>query len=61
MGIVAISDTHGLHASGPIPDGDILVHAGDISSTGKFQEVAAAAQWLKSLPHRHKIVVAGNH
>ena len=61
MRIVAISDTHGLHKSVRIPDGDILIHAGDLTSTGKTHEVAAALQWLKSLPHRHKIVVAGNH
>jgi Icc-related predicted phosphoesterase len=61
MRIILISDTHGLHSSIQIPPGDILIHAGDISSTGKIHEVAAAAQWLKSLPHRRKIVVAGNH
>ncbi|MCJ7568262.1 MAG: tyrosine-type recombinase/integrase [Anaerolineales bacterium] len=28
MKIIAISDTHGLHSSLDIPDGDILIHAG---------------------------------
>ena len=26
--IVCISDTHGLHEEAPVPDGDILIHAG---------------------------------
>jgi Icc-related predicted phosphoesterase len=61
MKIVLVSDTHGLHNSIRIPHGDLLVHAGDLSASGKDSEVAAAAKWLGSLPHRHKIAIAGNH
>ena len=61
MRIVLISDTHGLHNSIRVPHGDLLIHAGDLSSSGTYREVAAAAQWLGSLPHRHKIAIAGNH
>ena len=32
--IVCISDTHGKHRSLKVPDGDVLVHAGDITSKG---------------------------
>jgi hypothetical protein len=28
---------------------------------GELEELAAAAQWIRALPHRIKIVVAGNH
>lgn len=61
MKIVLISDTHGLHDSIPIPPGDLLIHAGDLSGSGTQSEIAAAAKWLGSLPHRHKIAIAGNH
>src|SRR5690348_10066558 len=45
MRIVLVSDTHGLHDSVRIPDGDILIHAGDLTSSGEVREVAAAAKW----------------
>ena len=63
MRIVCISDTHGLHdrMSAPIPDGDILIHAGDGTNIGRVNEVAAFGVWFRSLPHKHKIFVAGNH
>jgi predicted phosphodiesterase len=61
MKIVLISDTHGLHSSIRVPYGDLLIHAGDLSSSGTDSEVAAAATWLGSLPHAHKIAIAGNH
>ena len=61
MKIVLVSDTHGLHDSIRVPHGDLLIHAGDLSASGTGHEVAAAAKWLGSLPHRHKIAIAGNH
>lgn len=65
MRIVCISDTHLLQP--PLPDGDVLIHAGDLTlSTGdnrerSFGELRHAAEWLERQPHRHKIVIAGNH
>jgi predicted phosphohydrolase len=44
-----------------VPDGDLLVHAGDLCQTGDLDEVERAARWLRALPHRHKVVIAGNH
>ncbi|NJN15430.1 MAG: metallophosphoesterase [Oscillochloris sp.] len=61
MRIVAISDTHGLHRQIKIPDGDLLIHAGDLTRHGTMVELADVAEWLKSLPHRYKLVIAGNH
>ena len=58
--VVCISDTHNTMPAN-VPDGDILVHAGDLSQYGTFPEVAAQLAWLRQLPHKHKIVVAGNH
>jgi predicted MPP superfamily phosphohydrolase len=61
MRIVCISDTHGLARGVDIPDGDLLLHAGDLTGRGRPTEIAAEADWLRSLPHRRKVVIAGNH
>ena len=60
--IVCIGDTHGQHAKLSVPDGDILIHAGDFSAFGDTPvEIIDFNQWLGTLPHRHKVVIAGNH
>ena len=59
--VVCISDTHGQHRRVDVPDGDVLVHAGDLSGRGGEREVRAFAEWFGALPHPHKVVVAGNH
>lgn len=62
VSVVCISDTHNANARcGPLPDGDILIHAGDSTQSGSLAELQAAIAWLRSQPHRHKIMVAGNH
>lgn len=57
--VVCISDTHDTEPS--VPDGDVLLHAGDLTDKGTFEELQAQLDWLKSLPHKHKVVIAGNH
>ena len=59
--IVAISDTHGNHANLEVPEGDVLIHAGDCTRHGHIEELAEFAAWFEALPHKHKIVIAGNH
>lgn len=45
-----------------VPDGDILIHAGDFTTFSESLEaVADFNDWLGKLPHRYKIVVPGNH
>lgn len=61
MRIVAVADTHLFHHELVVPDGDVFVHAGDMCRGGDLEELAEAAEHIRSLPHRHKIVVAGNH
>ncbi|RXK53550.1 metallophosphoesterase [Oleiharenicola lentus] len=61
MRIVAISDTHHRHEQVVVPDGDVLVHAGDLTRSGDPAEVIEVMRWLTRLPHRHKIFIAGNH
>ena len=59
--VVCISDTHGQHRSLDIPDADILIHAGDITEHGELEQLEDFAAWLDTLPHKHKLVIAGNH
>lgn len=61
MRLVLISDTHGLHDRLTIPDGDVLIHAGDMSNGGEPEEIREFGEWLATLSHRNKIVIAGNH
>lgn len=59
--LIAIADTHGYHDELDVPDGDVLVHAGDLTQRGTLKELAAVGHFLAALPHRHKLVIAGNH
>jgi len=60
---VCMSDTHSLtpHLKAPIPDGDVFIHAGDFTRAGNPSEVREFNSWIGKLPHKHKIVIAGNH
>lgn len=60
MKIICISDTH-LRHSVEVPDGDLLIHAGDGTVRGTAQEVDTFAQWFGGLPHAHKVCIPGNH
>lgn len=44
-----------------VMDGDVFIHAGDILLDGTLRELVVALNWLHSLPHPEKILVAGNH
>jgi len=61
MRLILLSDTHGFHDDLSIPEGDILIHAGDITMSGTLHEIELFDQFLSQQPHRHKIVIAGNH
>ncbi|AEE54168.1 metallophosphatase domain-containing protein [Haliscomenobacter hydrossis] len=60
MRFVAISDTHGKH-NFELPEGDVLLHAGDVSSRGLKTEVQRFLDWFSSLDYAYKIFIAGNH
>jgi Icc-related predicted phosphoesterase len=59
--IVCLSDTHNCNEQIAVPDGDILIHAGDATIRGTIDEIVLFNEWFFNLPHRHKIFVAGNH
>jgi len=60
--LVVISDTHSFFDGiADLPDGDILIHAGDITRKGDLVDLQKFAEWMDILPHKNKIVIAGNH
>jgi predicted phosphohydrolase len=61
MRIVAVADTHTFTDDLEVPDGDVLIHAGDMCRGGSLDELRGVLAWFAPLPHRHKIIVAGNH
>ncbi|EAU81297.2 hypothetical protein CC1G_07227 [Coprinopsis cinerea okayama7 len=56
---VCISDTH--DHTFPVPDGDVLLHTGDLTGLGRCEQLEKMVEWLCGLPHPVKIVIAGNH
>ncbi|CAJ0921932.1 unnamed protein product, partial [Mesorhabditis belari] len=60
---VVISDTHEEMAKimNRIPDGDVLIHCGDFTNHGDEERVREFNDQLAQLPHRRKVVIAGNH
>lgn len=61
MRLVFISDTHDQLDKVTVPDGDVLIHCGDLLNRGDMMELAVAGEALLRLPHKHKIFVPGNH
>lgn len=61
MRFVAISDTHGKHQSVRLPRGDVLLHAGDLTSKGRKDEVVEFLSWFARQKFAYKIFIAGNH
>ena len=60
MRIVAIGDTHTQHRDVKVPNGDVLLFAGD----GEFRsalDLIDFNDWLSALKHKHIIAIAGNH
>ncbi|KAE8133590.1 Metallo-dependent phosphatase, partial [Aspergillus pseudotamarii] len=56
--VVCVADTHSQRCD--VPDGDLLIHAGDLSLHGSAAEIQETVNWLKSLPHSYKVVISGN-
>lgn len=60
---VCISDTHNKHNMLNLPDGDVLLHAGDFTWQGTQEEVESFCNFLKENKEKYKhiVVIAGNH
>ena len=50
---VCISDTH--TTSFDVPDGDVLLHSGDLTNTGTVEDFKKTMGWLGGLPHKLKM------
>jgi predicted phosphodiesterase len=63
MKITLISDTHSKHGqiTNDLPGGDLIIHAGALSSMGYQEEHKWFFEWYKKLPYDHKVFIAGNH
>lgn len=61
MKFVCISDTHNRHEELIIPEADMIVHSGDLTSTGTTRQIREFCEWYGKLPHKYKILIAGNH
>lgn len=60
MKVVAFSDSMGVNPVN-LPDGDVLVCAGNFSRFGDYKEITRWYDWFTQQPHHHKILVYGNH
>lgn len=54
---VCISDTHTRNF--PVPDGDVLLHSGDLTDSGTLEEFEKTMDWICQLPHKIKMCVTG--
>ena len=63
MRLVVVSDTHGLHNQiQGLPEGDVLVHAGDFMNSGfDVEDILSFNNWLGKQNFAHCVVCAGNH
>ena len=52
---ICISDTHGRQAKLPVPEGDVLLHSGDMTAWGLPEQLEEMAGWLQSQPHPVKM------
>lgn len=64
MRITFISDTHNKHKqiTSDLVGGDLLIHAGDISSVGHKHQIENFCKWFDGLDnYDFKLFIAGNH
>ena len=64
MILTIISDTHNKHNTikGDLKGGDLLLHAGDLTSMGYEHEIVQFTSWFSRLEtYKHKVFIAGNH
>ena len=66
MKIMFISDTHGRHLEinslyGELPYVDMIIHSGDCTRYGEYEETDLFLLWYSQQNAKHKVLIAGNH
>ena len=61
MKITCLSDTHMHHKKIAMPECDMIIHAGDFTYHGEFDEVKKFLQWYGEQKAKYKLLVCGNH
>lgn len=64
MKILLLSDSHGDHRKLNLPKADLLIHSGDLTSTGARIEAEDVLNWFKEIAGNFKygiVFIAGNH
>ncbi len=68
MRLVLISDTHSNHDQATLPEGDVLIVAGDICNIFKAQgwtafeaQIVSFNEWKQLLKYKQVLLIAGNH
>lgn len=63
MKLIIISDTHCQMSKIDLPEGDILIHAGDATYTGSVEQIQQFNEALGKIKHKYKhiLFVPGNH
>lgn len=64
MKVIAISDTHNRHNHLTLPEGDLLIHAGDLTSVGYKHEIKDILDWFNKVSSKYTygvVFIAGNH
>ena len=44
---VCISDTHGMHSAMSVPEGDVLIHAGDFITYGVIESLVDFIEFIR--------------
>ena len=61
MRLVCVSDLHGLYPGITLPEGDVLVCAGDFTNYGELVQLEGFLFWVTNHHFSKRIVIAGNH
>jgi Icc-related predicted phosphoesterase len=59
--IDCIADTHNTHHKVNLPGGNILIHAGDSTLSGKIQEAIPFLDWFMDQNYQYRVLIPGNH
>lgn len=61
MKFILISDTHGYHRELELPQGDVIIHAGDFCHYGSESDAYDFLEWYEGLDYQYKLLIGGNH